>query len=128
MGLWPLDEKIGIKGNAAIRIGIKLYHPAVDAFGIELIIDGAIQRVGKVDPPPVAADLHHLRTAVQSTRANFGMRLAGPDAADPDGASQLGCERVGHVVLAQVAGTPAGHVEKAIVHGKVDIGHERRDC
>ena len=46
-------------------LGIELYHPALDPVGIELGVDRAIKRVCKVDPLAIAADLDHLRAAVQ---------------------------------------------------------------
>src|SRR5262245_32764101 len=41
----PSHKELGIEGYAAIRIGVELHHPAVNAVGIELRIDGAIERV-----------------------------------------------------------------------------------
>src|SRR5215472_18882783 len=74
----------------------------------------------------VAADLNHLRPAIQ--RAVLRGRMAGArdGAADAHCAGELGLERVGDIVLPQIAGTPTGRIEKTIVHREVDIGDERR--
>ena len=125
--LRPVDEELRVEGDAAIRAGVELHHPAVDALGIELRVDGAIERVGEVDALAVAADLDHLRAAVE--RAVLGA---------PDGwratrcrrsctlPVSFGLERIGDVVLVQVARSPAGDVEEAVVHRQVDVGDERR--
>src|SRR4051812_30363194 len=63
MALRPLDEEFRVEGDAALRIGIELHHPAIEAVVIDLLVDGAVERVGEVDPPPVPADLDHLRPA-----------------------------------------------------------------
>src|SRR6266478_9835364 len=55
----PFHEEFRIEADAAFRIGVELDHPSLDAIGIELWVDGAVQRIGEIDPPPVAADLHH---------------------------------------------------------------------
>ena len=98
----------------------------VDALGIELRIDRAVERVGEIDPPAVAADLDHLRPAVQRPV----LRPDAPPATTMPPilhlAGQLRVERIGHVVLLHVAGAPAGDVEEAVVHRQVDVGDERR--
>ena len=70
-GIWPFDKKPGIEGDAPIRFGVELHHPSIHSFGIELLIDRAIKPIGEVDPPPITADLNHLRSAVQGGRAGF---------------------------------------------------------
>src|SRR5947209_15245893 len=65
MALRPIDEELRIERNPAIRARVELHHPAVDSLGIELRIDGAVKRIGEVDALPVAADLHHLRPAIE---------------------------------------------------------------
>ena len=54
---------------------IDLRQPALDAVGIELVVPRAIERVGHVDALAVAADLDHLRRAVQRLARARGMRL-----------------------------------------------------
>ena len=45
-----------------------------------------------------------------------------------DRARKLRLPRLGDVVLPHLAGSPAGDVQEAVVHGKVDVGHQRRHC
>ena len=103
----PLHKEFGIEGDAAVRIGVELDHPSFDAIGIELWIDGAVQRIGEIDAPAVAADLYHLRAAAECAVAGGGVRCLGHNAANAHLAGQPGIERVGDVVLLQVAGAPA---------------------
>src|SRR5262245_9664752 len=75
MRLGPFGEEFRIECDTPTRLGVELYHPAFNAFGIELLVDGAIKRIGEVDAPPVATDLDHLWTAVER-RAIRRMRRA----------------------------------------------------
>src|SRR5260370_22233351 len=52
----PLHEEFRIEADAAVRLGVELDHPSLDAVGIELRVDGALQRIGEINPPSVAAD------------------------------------------------------------------------
>jgi hypothetical protein len=88
-----LHEEFGIEGAAAIGAGIELHHPAVDAFRIELRIDRAVERVGEIDALAVAADLNHLRAAVERTLCSR-MRRPRHDSADAHLAGELRIERV----------------------------------
>src|SRR5215813_3465318 len=124
--LWPIDEEFRVEGHAAIRLDVELHHPTIDAFGIELRIDGAVERIGEIDAPSVAADLDHLRASIELAVLRTRMARARDDAADADLADEFCIERIGHVVLVQVAGPPARHVEEAVVHRKIDVGDERR--
>src|SRR5215813_1876226 len=72
----PLDEELLVKHEATVGLGVELHHPALDAIGIELRIDGAIKRIGEVDGLAVPADLHHLRSAAQIPVP--GTRMRGP--------------------------------------------------
>src|SRR5437879_3932652 len=74
MRLRPLDEEFRIERNAARGLGVELHHPAVDSIGIELRVDGAVERVGEIHPFAVPADLDHLRAAAE--RAVLGARMA----------------------------------------------------
>src|SRR6266478_1314858 len=71
---WPLHEEFRIEVNAASRIRVELDHPSLDAIGIELRIDRAVQRIGEIDAPSVAADLHHLWPAAERTVPGSGVR------------------------------------------------------
>src|SRR5581483_4266221 len=98
MALRPVDEEIRVEGDAAAWIHVELHHPAVDAFGVELRIDRAVERVGEIDALAVAADLDHLRAAVERS---LGLGMAGPrhDPADADLAGELGGKGIAHVIL-----------------------------
>src|SRR5580693_6729895 len=63
LALRPIDEEIGIEGDAAAGPDVQLHHPAVDAFGIELRVDGSVKRIGEKDAPAVPAHFDHLWTA-----------------------------------------------------------------
>ena len=55
---------------------VDLGHPAADAVRVELVVPRRVERVGEVDALAVAADLDHLRTAVQRLPRLAGMRRA----------------------------------------------------
>src|ERR1043166_654367 len=95
----PLHEELGIERDAAARLGIELHHPTIDSVGIELRIDGAVERVGEINPPPVTADLHHLRPAAERTVLGAWMRGPGDEASDAPLADELRIEGIGHIVL-----------------------------
>src|SRR5262245_48567934 len=124
--LWPFDEELRVKSDADGLIHVELDHPAVEATLIELRINGAIERIGEVDAASIPADLDHLRTAAEPSVAGGGMGCARDNAADAHLAGELRVERVGYVVLLQVAGTPARHVKEPVIHREVDIGYQRR--
>src|SRR5437868_9010690 len=107
MGSLTLEghEEVGVNAQAALWRGVQLGGPAADALWIELGIPARVQGVGQVYPPSIAAQLDHLRPTVQ--RASFGVRGAGDDAAQLDGAGQPRIERVADVVLPELAGAPA---------------------
>src|SRR5215469_6967917 len=42
----PGQKELRIEGNAAVRIGVELHHPAIEPALVELRIDGAVERVG----------------------------------------------------------------------------------
>src|SRR3546814_2073067 len=96
-----LQEEVGIERDAARGVGVDLDHPALDSFRIELPVPCRVERVRKVDPPAVPADLDHLRPAVE--RPGGGMRRPLDDPADPDRAGEPRLERVGDGVLAELA-------------------------
>src|SRR5690242_12631655 len=78
VALWPGHEEARIELDTAIDAGVELDHPAVEALWIELRIDGAVERISEIDAPPVAADLDHLRSAVQSAVAGCDARATIP--------------------------------------------------
>ena len=98
----------------ARRVGVELGDPSANALRIELFVPRAVERIGHVDAAAVAADLDHLRAAVEL--AGLGMRRVRGDAADPHASrSSLRMERIAHVVLPQFAGAPARNVEELVV-------------
>src|SRR5215208_7714861 len=115
-----LDEEVGVCGETTFRVHVHLGDPAVDAIRVELRIPGGIERVAEVQPAPIAAQFHHLRSAVQGL-SGLRMRRLADDAAQVDGSRMPGVERVGDVVLAHLPGAPAGYVEELIVEGEVDV-------
>src|SRR5947209_6059008 len=95
----PLHEELGIERDATPRLGIELHHPTIDPVGIELRIDGAVERIGEVDAAAVTADLDHLRSAAECTILGAWMSSFCDNAADAHLAGKLRIEGIGHVVL-----------------------------
>src|SRR5205814_5083470 len=102
-------------GDAAVRRDVDLGHPPANAIGIELRVPGRIERVREVDAPAIAADLDHLRSAIEGARFTARMGLAPNDATDRERAAEPRLEGVRYVVLSHLAGSPAAHIEKAVV-------------
>jgi hypothetical protein len=73
----------------------------------------------------VAADLDHLGAAGQGLVGGGGVGLAADDAAQADRAGLDRVEDVGHVVLLELAGAPARHIQPAVVHRQVDVADQR---
>src|ERR1700694_4301973 len=101
------QKKARISLDAAALIRVELGDPASDPFRIELGIPGLVERVADEHALAIAADLEHLRSAVERP-AGSRMARVGYDSPEAHLADQLGRERVGHVVLLQIAGSPAG--------------------
>src|SRR5580704_8107352 len=120
-------KEFRIDRHASRRLRIELYHPAANSVRIELYVPGRIQRVREIDAASIAAQLHHLRTAVQTTTGNFRMRGAAHDAAQMHGAGLLGMKRIGNVILQEFAGSPARYVKETVIERQIDIGDERRN-
>src|SRR5690242_18464794 len=72
--LIDLEKELVVQPHSAV-IGIDFGHPALNPAGIELLVPGAIERVGHVNPLAIAADLHHLRRPIQGFPWILGMRL-----------------------------------------------------
>lgn len=119
-----VDPVVVGEREAAVRPRVREHLRGRHAVRIELVVPGRVQRVGPVHAPAVAADFDHLRAARE--RAAVRMRRAPHDAADAHRAREHRPMRIGHVVLAHLAGAPARHVQEAIVERQVDVGHERR--
>ena len=79
-----------------------------------------------VHAPAVPADLDHLGAAGQGLVGRGGVGLAADDPAQADRAGLARVGQVADVVLLELAGAPAGHVQPAVVHRQVDVGDQRR--
>src|SRR5580698_8898758 len=119
------EKEFRVERHAAGGLGVELYHPAANSVGIELHVPGGVQGVGEIDATSVAAELDHLRTAVQCVPGIFRMRGAAHDSAQIHGAGFLGMKRIGDVILQKFACAPTRNVEEAIVERKIDIGDKR---
>src|SRR5262245_45761057 len=82
LALGPFDEEFLVELNAAVRPGVELDHPAVEATVVKLAVDRAVERVGEIDAPAIAADFHHLRPAPDLAVLGARMGCAGDDPAD----------------------------------------------
>src|SRR5687767_6703404 len=71
-----LDQSRTIEIDAAIRTHVDPGQPSGDPVGVELLIPRAIERIGHVKTLAVAADLDHLRRAVERPVRTRWMRLA----------------------------------------------------
>src|SRR5271154_3681915 len=108
------EKEFRVDGHAARGPSIELHHPAANSVRIELRVPRRIQRVREIDATSIAAELHHLRAAVQTTTGIFRMRGATHDAAQMHGAGFLGMKRVGNVILQEFAGAPARNVKETV--------------
>src|SRR5439155_11044274 len=108
-----LDEEVRIDPEITAGFGVELDQPALDAVGVELRVPAGVQRVGQVDALAVAADLDHLRAAVDRTCGRVG--ALADDAADANAAGLDRVAGIGHVIPLQLAGAPARHVQIAVV-------------
>src|SRR5439155_1211201 len=68
-----LHEELAVELEAAVIAGVEFGNPALQAIRIELIVPCLVQPVRNIDALAVAADLHHLRAAVERT----GVRMRG---------------------------------------------------
>src|SRR5206468_3028557 len=87
-----LDEEILVERDAAVRTGIKFHHPTANAVRIKLLVPGRVKRVGKIDPLPIAAHLHHLRSPRKWLIGLLRMRRAVHNSTDANRASLLWIE------------------------------------
>src|SRR6266536_5604639 len=119
------EEEALVEADAATLADVQLGHPRAHAAGVELLVPGAVQGVGEVHALAVPADLHHLRAAGQWLVRPGGVRGPAHDAADPHRARLARVDRVGDVVLLELTGAPAGHVQVPVVHGQGQVGDQR---
>src|ERR1700728_2725889 len=96
VSVWETDKVVLRQFQAAVRTSDRHDLGSGDAVGIELIVPSGIERVRPIDALAVTADLDHLRAAGKGVAIR--MRRAPSDAADPNGARELGLPRFGDVV------------------------------
>src|SRR5205085_196672 len=98
--------------------------PGTDTVRVEDLVPGRIQRVGGVDAATVAADLDHLRAPCEAQLRVGRVRCPPDDPAQVHGTGLFRVVRVADVVLLELAGSPAGDVEPAVVDREVDVADE----
>src|SRR5207244_11277312 len=117
-------EEAFVQAQATLGLGMNRGRPAFDPVGVELLVPTRVKRVGEIGALPVAAELHHLRAAVQ--RSALGMRCLADNAPEVDAAGVLGLEGIADISLKKPAGTPRRHVAPAIVPDTCDVAHRWR--
>ena len=123
-----MREEARIDSHAAsVGVRVDARHPAADALGIEDVVPGGVERVSRIDAAAVPADLDHLRPAPQSQVWRRWMRCAADDAPEVHRACLLWVMRIADIELLELAGSPARHVQPAIVDRQVDVRHKRRN-
>ena len=63
----PRDEELLVEGHTAFRLGIELHHPALDAVGIELRVDGAYRK----NVVPATLALIKVIVPIRAVRSSF---------------------------------------------------------
>jgi hypothetical protein len=90
--LAEVHEEIRVEREAAVDVRVGLGDPALNGVGSELLVPARVQRVAdEVHPPPVAADLDHLRRAVEGL-PGLGVRRLANYAAEVERAGVLRLE------------------------------------
>ena len=111
--LLECGEEATVEAEATFGLGVDERGPALDALGIELLIPARVKRVGEVRALAVAAELDHLRAAVQ--RSARLVRGLADDPAEVDASSLLRLERIADVELQELAGAPSGDIEPQVI-------------
>src|SRR5436190_1680499 len=110
-----LNKEFLVEFHPTLWVGIDLYHPTLYPIGIELFVPRRVQRVGEVDALAVAADLDHLRTAIQSLLGLLRVCRPAHDATEVDRTSLLRVRRIRDVVLDELTCPPARNIQEAVV-------------
>src|SRR3954471_3650715 len=71
--LLHLQEEARVQRHPTLGPGVELHHPALESGGIELLVPGRVETVGKVNPPAVTTELHHLWSAIETLAGLSGM-------------------------------------------------------
>src|SRR5262245_49412423 len=121
--LTAVEEEVVVEGHSSAGVDVDFGHPSPDAIRIDLAVPRRVEAVSDIDSFAVAADFDHLRSAVERLLRRTRMRHASGNATEPDRAHSLRTERVGDVVLDELPGAPARHVQKTIVNREIDVGH-----
>ena len=111
------QEKVFVKGDAAVGTGIEFHHPTADAVGIKLLVPCGIKRVGEIDSLAVAAHFDHLRAARERLIRLLRMRRAIGDTADAHRAGLFRFEWIRHIVLQKLARSKARNVKELVIQG-----------
>src|SRR4029077_16315123 len=111
------QEKILVKGDAAVGTSIKLHHPTADAIRIKLLVPCGIKRVGKIDSLAVALTFPHLRAARERLIGLLRMRRPIGDAADAHRGGLFRIEWIRNIVLQKLACSPARNVKELVIQG-----------
>src|SRR5438045_6406612 len=119
------DKEVWIELHDSVGVKIQLNHPAIDAIRIKLLVPRCVEGIGEVYTVSVAADLHHLRAAIQWLVGLRWMSSAAHDAARMYGANPLRMEWIGNIVLDKFSRSPARCIEVAVIDGKIDVGQQR---
>src|SRR5436190_16547150 len=122
-----IHEESAVDLHPAFGFGVQLHHPALDAFRIKLSVPRRVKRVGEIDALAVAAELDHLRSAVQRQVRLFWVSGLANDSAQVHRSGFTRVEWVGNIELQKLAGPEAGNVQEAVVEGEIDVRNQRRD-
>jgi hypothetical protein len=89
------------------------------------VVPRRIKRVGEIDTFAIAADLNHLRPAIERLLRPARMSRAAHDATQMDRARLFRVGRVRDVVLDELPRPPTRNIKEAVIKGEVDIRDQR---
>src|SRR4051794_14935757 len=104
-----LDQELWIDLKAAVRPRVELDHPAVDSFRVKLRVPGSVERISEVDALAIAANLYHLRGAVQRSLGSLRMSGVAGNSTQMYRPCFSRMEGIGDIILKELAGAPAGN-------------------
>src|SRR5207248_6437575 len=94
-----LNKELFIEFHPAFWIIVDFHHPALYSIGIELFVPRGVERVSEIDALAVAADLNHLRSAIERLPGFLRMSCAANDATEVGRPNLLRAGGIRHVVL-----------------------------